>query len=72
LEAPGRRLTIYRIKSPRVTNTIEIVEGQGEVLLLELGGSLKGELKSSLMNKDSRFGSKGEREEEEEEVKIGS
>jgi hypothetical protein len=32
------------------------------VLLLELGGSLKGELESSLMNKDSRFGSKGERE----------
>jgi hypothetical protein len=31
------------------------------VPLLELGGSLKGELKSSLNNKDSRFGSSGER-----------
>jgi hypothetical protein len=42
------------IESPRVTNTTEVVEGEGEVLLLQSGGSLKQELKSSLKNKDSR------------------
>jgi hypothetical protein len=45
------------VESPKVTNIIEAVEGEGKVFLLELGGSLKGELKSSLKNKDLRFGS---------------
>jgi hypothetical protein len=57
LGAPGQRLAVYGVESPKVTNIIEVVEGEGKVFLLELGGSLKGELKSSLKNKDLRFGS---------------
>jgi hypothetical protein len=51
LGVPGRRLAVYRSESPRVTNTIEIIDGDDDVLLFKLGGSLKGELKSSLKNK---------------------
>jgi hypothetical protein len=43
-----RRLAFYGSESPRVTNTIEVVDGDGEVFLLELVGSLKVELQSSL------------------------
>jgi hypothetical protein len=52
LRVPGRCLAIYGSESPRVINTIEVVDGDGEVLLLESGGTLKVELKSSLKNKD--------------------
>jgi hypothetical protein len=61
LGASGRHLAIYRIEFPRVTNTIEVAKGEGEVLLLESSGSLKVEPESSLKNKDSRLGSRRER-----------
>jgi hypothetical protein len=61
LGALRRHLAIKGIKSLRVTNTIEVVEGEGEVHLLESSGSLKVELESSIKNKDSRHGSSRER-----------
>jgi hypothetical protein len=43
-------------ESPRVTNTIEVIDKNGEVLFLELSGSLKRLLKSSFKCNGSGLG----------------
>jgi hypothetical protein len=56
----------------RVTNTIEVVVGEGEVFLLESSGSLKGGGRGSNLLLRTKIQGLDLREKEREDIKIGS